>query len=180
MKEINGYVFIPKSKDFPPFMYGSEEPKRDRGFEQFEKHLFPYHNIKIAMRNAKIFLKQRKMKRADILEVWLKYAEDGSEFNLFKEETGLVAMLMLQENGNSLHLHRTLVGPINHEKNAHMGYIPGAELVDNGYKTFDTANGEITPYKRVLYLHSELRRQGQHPCTIGTFKLKRRDRVIIP
>jgi len=170
MNQVQGYIFIPKFKGNPRrIAFGKGYQNKP---ELFEEQLNPYTTKEEAIEGTKKYPRTfEEIEKFRIYNLNLRYAKTYEEFQEFQKESNLVVMLMLEENDRSLWAKRCLIGPITNGKPS-LGYIPGAKLQDNGYRLF-TSKGKRTAFERVLYCHSELRRQGQLPCTIGQLKMKK-------
>ena len=170
MQQVRGYIFSAKFEyDERKIMFGKDQKNEPTSFEEI---LIAYETAEDAIRGAEYFSKKMmNLKTIEFYKINLIYCETVQEFKEFEDESNLVVMLLLGQEDLSLHSKRCLIGPIVKGKR-NMGSVPGSKLRDNDYHTF-VKIGNRMAFERVLYCYSEVRRQGQLPCTIGQLKMEK-------
>lgn len=167
MRHIKGYIFLAYDK-YRVFMMGKKvDPTLKQNYENIETNgLNTYKSEQEAEATRKEFEKERKIK-TNIARLEMKIAEIEEEIYQFGGKESLVVIKKIREEKWK---QDTIYGPISKGRlNAYP--LPGARLIENGYRTFHNKRGR-SAFEQAIHLLTEINRQGQSPATIATFKLK--------
>ena len=181
MRTIEGYVFI---ADFgtatPIFGKPIGEEKGDGNYSNIQSNkITPYESLEEARRSAEEFASKREnIAGIDIAKMSVRMAETQQETREFENETGLVAIMIVEESGWSD--YRIIGRQIEGKPTMHP--IPGALIVQNGLETY-TRRGLRgyfdTPFKCASETAYQAARQGQCKATVAKFKLKKIGKVDV-
>ena len=169
MIEVNGYVFIANFSEFK-FLFGKSKNNQDRIYENLETNgITAYTTVMEAEGGAQEFVgKMSRVKEGSTAKLEMKIAEDLKDLKKLKEESSLIVIMIYEEFKKKI---ESLYGPII-DNGKRYSSLPGAVIYCTNFKTF-THTEEYTAFERAMHLAEEIRRQGNLPVRIATFKLEK-------
>ncbi len=157
MKKIEGFLWLAFTKSGRGFFFGADKHNLS-GFESFcTNDLTPFPTREKALTACSALEERKDFVRSELVEIKMEMAETDEECYKLDGKKNLV-VLMKGDGGTFL------VGRLVSEKR-HLYPLPGALLVDNGFKPF-------VDFEDAFDAAGQINRQGA-PATLATFKLKR-------
>ena len=176
MRQVRGYVFLPKTKEFE-FIFGRPIFKElGIPYECLETNgLVPYESADVARGGAEQYMLDQSVRpvRVNLATLGMQIQENAKDLEIFRKKSNLVVIM----ESRSEPVMQTLLGASVDNK-PRVGHLPGMELGHTGYKTFKGEHGSQTPFDRASNLAEEVRRQGECRAYLAIFKLKNIAKIL--
>jgi hypothetical protein len=185
MIKVDGYVFIPdfnNSQFQPVFGKPVGNERGDGNYANISSNgLTPYNLRKEARESALEFASKRgELRGIEVARLKLRMAETEAELKKFEDETGLVAVMIVNDPDR---IDYRIIGPFVEGK---PGIYPlvGSWVNQNGFKTFERKHCRgkgyfDTPFKCANEAAYQAGRQGACKASIARFSLTERRKLRI-